>query len=97
MQFEWDETKNQTNIRKHGLDFVGAWEIFTHPMLIGLDDREEYDENRWIGIGLLKTRIVVVVYVESEQDTIRFISLRKALAYERAKYEQALANGLGTH
>jgi len=95
VQFEWDETKNQTNIRKHGLDFTDAWEIFTHPMLIGLDDREEYDENRWIGIGLLKTRIVVVVYVEREQETIRIISLRKALAYEREKYEQALTNGLG--
>ena len=53
MQFEWDEQKNQDNIGKHGLDFADAWEIFTAPMLTALDDREDYGEDRWIGIGLL--------------------------------------------
>ena len=69
--------KNQTNIQKHGLDFADAGEIFSMPMLVALDDREGYGEDRWIGIGMLKTLVVVVVYVERDEDTLRIISLRR--------------------
>ncbi len=96
MQFEWDEEKNQANIRKHGLDFADAWEIFAAPMLTALDDRDDYGEDRWIGVGLLRSRVVVVVYTERGEDIIRIISLRKALTYERTRYEQALRDQLGT-
>jgi uncharacterized DUF497 family protein len=51
-------------------------------MLIGLDEREEYGEERWIGIGLLDGRVVVVVYTELDEETTRIISLRKALSHE---------------
>jgi hypothetical protein len=51
MKFAWDEQKNQSNIRKHGFSFADAWEIFAAPMLIDLDDRFDYGEDRWIGIG----------------------------------------------
>jgi uncharacterized DUF497 family protein len=96
MQFEWDERKNRINICKHGLDFADAWEIFTMPMLVALDDRENYGEERWIGIGILKSRVVVVVYTERGEDTVRIISLRKALSHERKRYEQILRDQLGT-
>ncbi|MCD4726880.1 MAG: BrnT family toxin [Pirellulales bacterium] len=95
MRLEWDERKNQANIQKHGLDFADAGEIFSMPVLIALDDREDYGEDRWIGIGLLKTFVVVVVYVERDEDVIRIISLRKALSHERAEYERILQNRLG--
>ena len=64
-------------------------------MLVLLDDRKDYGEDRWIGIGLLRSRFVVVVYTERDEDTIRIISLRKALSHERARYEQALRDELG--
>lgn len=92
-----DDEKNKSNIRKHGFDFADAWEIFEAPMLTRLDDREDYGEDRWIGIGLLRGRIVVVVFAEFEADTVRVISLRKALKRERIKYEQAITDGLGTN
>jgi uncharacterized DUF497 family protein len=95
MQFEWDEEKNRVNIRKHGLDFSDAGEIFTMPVLAALDDREDYGEDRWIGIGMLKSRIVVVVYTTRGRDTIRIISLRKALSHERKRYEKVLRDRLG--
>lgn len=60
MRFEWDEQKNKINIRKHGFDFADAWEIFEAPMLTALDTGEDYNEDRWIGIGFLKERIVVI-------------------------------------
>jgi len=94
VRVEWDEEKNKENIRKHELDFADAWEIFDAPMLVNLDTREDYGEDRWIGIGFLKTLVAVVVYTESE-DVIRIISLRKALRHERARFEEALRNELG--
>ena len=97
MRFEWDDEKNKSNILKHGFDFADAWEIFEAPMLTGLDDREDYGEERWIGVGLLRGHIIVVVFTERDADTIRLISLRKASKHERTKYEQAITDGLGTN
>ena len=90
MNFEWDEEKRRANISNHGLDFAGAWEIFEGPMLTGLDEREDYGEDRWIGIGLVSGRVVVVIFTERSDDTIRIISLRKALKHERIKFAQAI-------
>ncbi len=95
MQFEWDERKNQSNIIKHGFDFADASRIFNLPMLINLDEREDYGEDRYIGIGLLDGRIVVVVYTEPDEKKVRIVSLRKALSHERKRYEQYLKNRLG--
>ena len=64
------------------------------PLAVDLDERNDYGEDRWIGIGLLDGRIVVVVYTEPDDETIRIISLRKALTYERKRYEQFLKNRL---
>ncbi len=97
MNFEWDEDKNQENIRKHGFDFADAWEIFEAPVRTALDTKEDYGEARWNGIGLLGNRIVVVVFTECGEDTIRIIPLRKALKHERKKFEEALRDGLGAH
>jgi uncharacterized DUF497 family protein len=97
MQFEWDENKRHRNIRKHGLDFESAKEIFRNPLLTRLDTRLDYMEDRWVGIGMTRNRVVVVVYLEyDDNDTIRIISLRKALNYERKQYERYLSNRLGT-
>jgi uncharacterized DUF497 family protein len=80
---------------KHGFDFADAWEIFESPMRVALDTREDYGEDRWNGIGLLGNRIVVVVFTERGEDTVRIISLRKALKDERKKFEEALRDRLG--
>jgi uncharacterized DUF497 family protein len=65
-------------------------------MLTRLDTREDYGEDRWIGLGVLDTRVVVVVFTERGEDIIRIISLRKATTYERLQYEKTIANQLGT-
>ncbi len=59
-------------------------------MVVELDERENYGEDRYIGIGLLQGRVVVIIYTEPDEETIRIISLRKALSYERRYYEQYL-------
>lgn len=97
MRFEWDEYKNAENIRKRDLDFVDARQGFQRPVLRMLDDREDYGEDRWIGIGMLDSiRIVVVVFTELDENTIRTISMRKALAHERKRYQQAFRDEFGT-
>ena len=63
-------------------------------MVIDLDDREAYGEERWIGIGLLYERVVVVVFTEPSEEIVRIISIRKALSYERKRYEQYIKNRL---
>lgn len=90
MHFEWDEAKNEINIRKHGIDFEDVADMFNHPMLTLLDDREDYGEERWIAIGLLRQMVGVVVYVERYEDTIRIISARKATKNEVRRYEQSI-------
>ncbi len=90
MEFEWDEDKNRDNIRKHGLDFVDAWQIFDEPMLIEIDNREDYGEERFIGIGFLKNFLVAVVFAEPREDTIRIISLRRAIKYERERFRKEI-------
>jgi uncharacterized protein len=95
MEFEWDERKNEVNIDKHGFDFADAPRIFDLPMAVEFDERIDYGEDRLIGTGILDGRVVVVVYTEPDQETIRIISLRKALSHERKRYEQYLKDRLG--
>ena len=86
MQFEWDEAKRLINIRKHGIDFMDAIDIFGSPSLTWEDTRYEYDEERFVSIGLLKQIVIVVVYTYPEDDTIRIISVRKANKNEQETF-----------
>ncbi len=88
MRFEWDESKRESNIVKHGIDFVDVPRLFSAPMRIVLDMRQDYGEDRFIGLGLLDNRIVAVAFTEPEENTVRVISLRRALAHEKKQYEQ---------
>ncbi len=92
MNFTWDEKKRQANIRKHGIDFVDAPEIFAGPMLVAVDTREDYGEMRLVGIGTLRSRCVVTIFIEKDGDTIRVISIRKATEYEKRNFEKAIKN-----
>ena len=95
MKFEWDENKNEANIRKRGIDFNDIPEIFDGPIIINIDDRVDYNEERYIGIGVLRNIIAVVVFVEKGEDIIRIISARKANKHERKNFEKEIKNRLG--
>jgi uncharacterized DUF497 family protein len=92
VNFEWDDDKNHENIRKHGFDFGDAWEIFQAPFVIDLDLRTDYGEDRWIVIGLLGNRTVVVTFTLRGTQTIRIVSLRKASRHEREKFEEEIGD-----
>ena len=93
-RFEWDEKKNRQNIKKHGLDFADAEELFGDTLLFWPDVRDDYGEGRWIGIGRIRGRTAVVAFTERGPETIRIISLRKANSRESKRYEKAIENQL---
>lgn len=95
MKFEWDENKHQNNLRKHGIDFQEAYEIFNNPILRRIDSRFDYGEARWTALGMTHKRVVLVVYTELDEETIKIISIRKATKNERKTYEKYLVNRLG--
>ena len=90
MKFEWDEEKNKANIRKHRIDFADVPPAFNGPMFTVHDTRREYGEDRIVGIGLLGSGVIVVVYVEKYEDTIRIISARKAKRHERETFKNEI-------
>lgn len=92
MKFEWDENKNEQNILKHGIDFVDVPDFFDSSLLVRIDNRHDYDEERFVATGILKQFIVVVVYVERVEDTYRIISARQASKNERKEYYAIFKN-----
>lgn len=82
MQFIWDETKRRSNIRKHGLDFSEAQKVFSGPTFTFEDKRFDYDEQRFITVGLLDVIVVVIAHAETEKE-MRIISMRKATKNEQ--------------
>jgi uncharacterized protein len=91
MRFEWDEKKRRINIRKHGIDFADVPAIFELDTVTVIDDRFEYGEIRYQTLGLLKSRVIVVVHTESET-VIRIISPRKATKYEEEIYFREISD-----
>lgn len=91
MKSEWDEIKNQANLKKHDIDFNDSLNIFNKPLLVRLDDRKDYKQVRLIGIGSLEEIVVVMVFTR-RKDRIRIISIRKANKSERRIYHEKVKN-----
>ena len=89
MDFEWDESKRQSNIRKHGVDFLDAAAIFANDTFEIRDDREDYGEERWIAIGHADGAVYRVVYT-IRVDVIRIISAQKASRRDRERFYQEI-------
>ena len=82
MQFNWHEPKRQENLKKHGMDFADAESVFSGPTFTFEDSREDYGEQRWVTLGLLGDKVLVIVHTETE-DEIRVISMREASKNEQ--------------
>jgi uncharacterized DUF497 family protein len=88
VEFEWDDAKDLSNQRKHGLSFAEAQRLFES----GSDYLEIFDaehsefEDRFIAVGPIDRGLVVVVYTEREEDLIRIIGARLANKREQAFY-----------
>ena len=83
MRYAWDEAKRAANLRKHGLDFVDAPEVFAGSTCTVEDSRLAYGERRFLSFGFLRGIAVSIVHTETE-DEIRIISFRDATKREAA-------------
>ena len=90
IRFEWDETKNRSNIAKHGVAFDEARTVFYDPSARVIDDPAHSEsEDRFIILGISqKLRLLVVCHCYRERDeVIRIISARKATTNEGRAYK----------
>lgn len=90
MEFEWDENKEEINIRKHGISFGEAQEAFEDESAI--DDYDEFhsdEEHRFALIGLSTKRLLFVSYTIRQNTVIRLISARKANQNQERFYNNA--------
>jgi len=91
VRFDWDETKNAINLRKHRVDFDTASLIFDDPLYVSMQDREVDGEERWQTIGKADGILLLLVAHtfedEDGEEVIRIISARKVNSHERRTYE----------
>ena len=88
-EFEWDDEKAISNLKKHDVSFEEGTTIFNDPLIATiLDPDHSKDEERYISIGIsVQRRLLVVVHTEREE-RIRLINCRKATNAERKTYEK---------
>jgi uncharacterized DUF497 family protein len=92
--FSWDEVKNESNRRKHGVSFEAAQLVFKDPLHITRQDRIENGEQRWQTVGAvggLQLLLVAHTWLDEHDGSehIRIISARLATKVERKAYEQS--------
>ena len=89
MDIEFDQDKRDITLRERGLDFARAEEIFTG-ITVTIDDcRRDYGEPRFMTVGLLDNRAVVLVWTPRGAAR-RIISMRYANDREKKKYSRYL-------
>lgn len=83
--FEYDDAKSISNLKKHGIDFIAAQKLWVDPELIELQVKIE-NEPRFLVIGLIANKhwSAVITYRSS---AIRIISVRRSRKKEVALYE----------
>ena len=88
VKFIWDEKKNQTNLKKHGVDFNDAVRAWYDPDRLDFFDAEHSSgkEGRWIILGAVAGTVLFVVETEPDEETVRIISARRALRHEQEMY-----------
>lgn len=90
IKFTWDNSKNEANIKKHGVSFEEAVSVFddTGSLIMFDEVHSTVDEDRFLIIGVsYKIRVLLVCHCYRENDTVvRIISARKADFNERNAY-----------
>ena len=86
MRYIFDPKKQAANLKKHGYDFDDAPQVIEGGRAVTFEDRRfDYDEQRFITLGVLRDDVVVITTAETDE-TIRVISMRKAERNEEKIY-----------
>lgn len=91
LKFSWDEDKNRSNYRKHGVFFETAALVFDDPDFVMIPDRMIDGEERWHTVGRVRGVLLLLVVHTLEdaenEETVRIISAREVTPGERRRYE----------
>ena len=83
VRFTWDRKKAALNLRKHGVSFTEAATVFADLLAAMLQDAMDAARSLLVGQSE-KGRVLITVFIESPEDTIRIISARRYIAREEA-------------
>jgi uncharacterized protein len=89
--FDWDEAKNRSNLKKHGVSFEDAIGVFLDPYNVTDIDRIVDSEERWQTFGVVDDELLMVahaIYDDGDSEIVRIISARLATRAERKRYEE---------
>lgn len=75
MRISFDPGKRERTLAERGFDFNDPRVVFAGNHLTVADDRKDYGEPRFITIGHVSARMVVVVWTP-RQDSRRIVSMR---------------------
>ena len=92
MVVEFDAARRDATLEVRGLDMARAGEVFAGATLTVEDDRRDYGEDRFITIGFLDDRMVILVRTP-RIGARRIISMRKANEREQALYTPRFREG----
>ena len=88
MRLEWDEKKRQETLALRGLDFADCAAVLSsEPRQERPDNRQDYGEVRWVALGFLEGRLVVILYTKRGK-VRRIISMRKANRREKELFSR---------
>ena len=82
---EWDDSKSLSNMKKHGIDFDAAAEVWNDPMCIQVH-LQSISEERWAVIGKVRKGVWITVIVTYRNKHVRIISARKSTKKEVDAY-----------
>lgn len=86
MHYTHDPKKRAANLKKHGYDFEDAPQVIESGRTVTFEDRRfDYDEQRFITLGVLREEVVIITTAETDEE-IRVISMRKAERNEQEIY-----------
>lgn len=88
MKVAWDHAKDLENQQKHGVSFEEASDLFQSGVdyLEVFDDEHSSTEDRFIAVGPIRRGLVLIVWTERDEETIRIISARWATKQEQVLY-----------
>jgi uncharacterized protein len=89
MKIEFDPNKRNKTLVERGLDFGDADKVFAGHQFTAPDNRQDYNEPRFITVGKLNNRMVVIVWTPRGENR-RIISMRKANEREQKFYGHRL-------
>ena len=87
MKFEYDENKSQINKEKHGIDFVGAQNLWRDENALIVPANIVDEEIRYALISKFKNKCYIAVFV-LRNDIYRIISVRRCRKNEEKNYEK---------